>query len=249
MNRQRIIDKPPQSWRDLQSYVAQVFSEIGCRVDVDRTKQLPRGTVELDVVVRDTTTVPHSLYICECKHWAKRVPKAVVHSFRTVVSELGANRGFLISRNGFQAGAREAAAFTNIDLLTWTEFEDLMFERWLAGVTCRLDPLFVRAHALMDPSDEDLWKGRECTSDSWKKWDRIAKRYPLITVWALFNWHSKVGLKAIPTIGIRDETTNFRPQVLDTYRKVVDRAPHICRAAYEELSTFWSRMRVPPQRR
>ena len=192
-------------------------------------------------MINDTQTVPHSLYICECKHWTRRVPQTVVHSFRTVVSELGANRGFLISRNAFQSGAREAAEFTNIDLLTWKEFEELMFDRWLQGATRTLNPLFARAHALMDNSDEDLWKDREYSSKDWEEWDRIGRRYPLITLWALFNWHSSVGLAAIPKVGVRDETANARPK-LDTYRKVVDRAPHICQKAYDELSHFWSRI-------
>lgn len=93
MTKKRIFDRAPESWQDLQSYGAQVFSEIGCEVDTDRTKELPRGSVDLDVVIRDTTTVPHSLYVCECKHWTRRVPKSVVHSFRTAVTELGPTEG------------------------------------------------------------------------------------------------------------------------------------------------------------
>ena len=49
----------------------------------------------------------------------------------------------------FQTGAREAARFTNIDLLGWRQFEDLMFERWLEGITRRLYPHFMWVHQLM----------------------------------------------------------------------------------------------------
>ena len=127
--RRRIFDRGPESWQDLQGYVAQTFSEIGCQVHTAAKVDLPRGSVELDVFVIDVTTVPHANYVCECKNWGRRVPKSVVHGFRTVVSELGAHRGFLISRSGFQSGAREAATFTNIDLVSWREFEELLFDR------------------------------------------------------------------------------------------------------------------------
>jgi hypothetical protein len=164
----RIFDRAPSSWRALQSHVAQVFSECGCEASCGVTVNLPRGRVELDVVVRDPFATPHSNYICECKNWARPVSRSTVHGFRTVVTELGANRGLLISRNGFQAGAREAAQFTNIDLLSWSEFEDLMFNRWIAGITRRLDPLFASAYELMG-DDDNLWKLRECTEETWNE--------------------------------------------------------------------------------
>jgi Restriction endonuclease len=249
--KRQIFDRIPPSWRDLQICVAQVFSEIGCKVHTGAKVDLPRGTVELDVFVRDITTVPHSNYVCECKNWSRRVPKSVVHSFRTVISELGANRGFLISRIGFQSGARDAAQFTNIDLLSWRQFEELIFDRWIDGITQRLNPLFASAHVLMDPHDEDLWKLRECTEESWNEWTRICQRYPLITVWAGYHWHSHVGLEAIPSLRLTDDgvlSENRTPKVLDTYRKVVDAAPAICHRARQELEKFWGIRAVGPIR-
>jgi hypothetical protein len=148
----RIFDEPPNSWRDLQVKVAQTFAEIGCDVEIGKTKNLARGKAELDVVINDPTTTPRSLYVCECKNWARRVPKSVVHSFRTVVSDLGAHRGLLISRERFQSGAIEAAEFTNIDLLDWEEFESMMFDRWLAGVASRLKRVFEPVATLVDIS-------------------------------------------------------------------------------------------------
>src|ERR1041384_36841 len=240
--KRRIFDRAPNTWRDLQNCVAQVFSEIGCRVVTDTKVALPRGSVELDVFVLDTMTVPHSNYVCECKNWERRVPKSVVHSFRTVISEIGANRGLLISRRGFQLGARDAAKFTNIDLLSWREFEDLMFDRWLEGVADKLNPFFVSAHSLMDPSDLELWKMRECTEESYKEWTRICERHSLVTLWALFHWHSNAGLGRIPSINLSDEGVLSKggvPKVLNTSRKIVDPAPLFCRSARQELERFW----------
>jgi hypothetical protein len=163
----------------------------------------------------------------------------VVNSFRTVVAEQGANRGLLISRNGFQPGAREAAKFTNIDLLTWSEFEELMFERWIGATTRRLDPLFRWAFQLMD-GEQELWNLRQCTEAAWNEWERICARYTLVTIWALYLWHSKAGFIAIPSLKITHRLiSNGQPLILDTYRKIVDRAPAICREARSELEKFW----------
>jgi hypothetical protein len=245
--RRNIFDRSPESWRDLQTCVAQVFVESGCEARSGAAVRLPRGGVELDAFVRDPSTTPHSTYVCECKNWTRAVLQSAVHSFRTVVSELGANRGFLISRNGFQAGARKAAEFTNIELLSWSEFEQLMFDRWIEGITRRLNPLFASAHQLMD-NDDDLWKLRECTEDAWNEWERICGRYPLVTIWALYLWHSRAGFISIPSLRLNDGGVAWRdrkPITLDTYRKIVDAAPVICNRARRELETFWGIPRNP----
>jgi hypothetical protein len=218
-----------------------VFAECGCEVRSEFSVSLPRGRVELDVFVRDLSTTPHSTYVCECKNWARAVSQSAIHSFRTVVSEIGANRGFLISRNGFQAGARKAAEFTNIELLSWSEFEHLMFDRWIDGITRQLNPLFASAFQPMD-NEQDLWKRRECTEDAWKEWERICGRYQLVTVWALLVWHSRAGLISIPSIHLTDGgvvSPNGKSTILDTHRKVVDAAPIICHQARQELEKFW----------
>lgn len=61
MTNRRIFDRSPASWQELQTFVAQVFNEMECIAEVSVTKDLPRGTVELDVAVQDMRTGPHSL--------------------------------------------------------------------------------------------------------------------------------------------------------------------------------------------
>ena len=171
-----------------------------------------------------------------------RIGESVVHGLRTVVTELGAHRGFLISRNGFQSGAIEAATFTNIDLLSWRQFEQLIFDRWIDGVTKQLNPLFVAAHELMDPNNDELWNLRKCTEQSHDEWWKICQRYPLVTLWALFHWHSRVGLRAIPSYHLTDEgalSNNGGVVTLDTYRKIIDASPQICLSARATLEKFW----------
>ena len=124
------FDREPKDWKDLQNLTGQLFSEIGCTVHVTYRVKLVRGEKEVDVVVEDPATTPASIYLCECKLWSEAVPQEVVHGFRTVVGDFGAHRGFIISKKGFQAGAHKAAEKTNISLVTFSELQELFFDRW-----------------------------------------------------------------------------------------------------------------------
>jgi hypothetical protein len=125
-----IFDREPTDWRNLQTMVGQLFRELGCEVEIGKPVELVRGRKEIDVWVSDAHTVPHSEYLCECKFWNRAVPQEVVHSFRTVVSDYGAHRGFIISKAGFQSGAREAARNTNVQLVTFDELQAIFFDHW-----------------------------------------------------------------------------------------------------------------------
>ena len=119
-----------------------------CGLDVEGPKELAlaRGTVEVDISATDREATPPGFYLCECKHWKTNVPKAIVHAFRTVMGDSGANLGMIISSQGFQSGAHEAAKNANIKLLSWEEFQGLFAERWFRNymapsVRQELDPL------------------------------------------------------------------------------------------------------------
>jgi hypothetical protein len=59
------------------------------------------------------------------------LPREKVHAFRTVMDETGANRGYIISRAGFRQGAIEAAHSTNVELLTYEQFQERYFDKWI----------------------------------------------------------------------------------------------------------------------
>ncbi len=120
----------PDDWRDLQDQVAQILEECGFEVEIEKKIETVRGTVEIDVYAEDPSQRPSVVHLCECKHWQAAVPKSVVYTLRTVVSDFGANWGFVISSAGFQSGAYEAARHSNIRLLSWEEFQELYVDRW-----------------------------------------------------------------------------------------------------------------------
>jgi hypothetical protein len=67
-----IFDKEPEDWSDLQNMVGQMFSEMGCEVEVSKKVENVRGTKEIDVYVRDIKVQPPSVYLGGCKALSER---------------------------------------------------------------------------------------------------------------------------------------------------------------------------------
>lgn len=132
---QMITAKIPQTWKELQQKVAVILRQCGLAVQVERVVSTARGHVEIDVYAEETRQSRTYVIVCECKNWTRRVPQHVIHSFRTVVNDCGADRGYIVSSRGFQSGASTAASLTNIHLCTWqqiqSEFESTWLERYL----------------------------------------------------------------------------------------------------------------------
>jgi len=125
-------DEPP-TWHELQSRVARIIHEAGCNTAVEKVIRTVRGKVSVDVWAYDSAATPSQTYLIECKRWRARVPQTVVHAFRTVVGDSGANWGAIISAAGFQKGARVAAQYSNVRLLSWAEIQELFAPRWYSN--------------------------------------------------------------------------------------------------------------------
>lgn len=141
-----LTTRVPETWQDLQTQVAAILAQCGFQVAVEETIDLGRGQAEIDVYAQETIRGRRNLIICECKRWKSAVPQQVIHAFRTVTSEIGANMGYIIALNGFQAGAIEAVDRTNVRLVTWEEFQMGFEPTWLDAhftptLTEELDPL------------------------------------------------------------------------------------------------------------
>lgn len=120
----------PNGWRDLQEKVRSILMDCGYEAEVEKEINLGRGKAVVDVYAHKSAGLSVTI-ICECKHWQKRVPRAVVQGFRTIVTEAGANLGYIISAKGFQSGSYEVVVKTNVQLLLWDEFEVAFRMEWL----------------------------------------------------------------------------------------------------------------------
>lgn len=160
-----ITEAVPGTWQELERIVTAILAECGMNAQHGVTLTLPRGTVDVDVHAEETVDGIVHRTICECKHWRATVPKTVVHSFRTVMAEAGVHRGYIISTNGFQAGAVEAAVATNIELVTFEEFQRAYFGKWIGkriwaveneldGFHTYYEPLGPPGYSKLDNDDE-----------------------------------------------------------------------------------------------
>ena len=126
-----MIENPyPNSWKDLQSCVCRLFRDIGLTAETEKILETPRGTAEIDVYAVDEKSVDQIKYLVECKNWESAIPQTVVHSFTTVMHEVGANIGFIVSQKGLQSGALAYTQNTNIIGLTYEEFQFRYFQVW-----------------------------------------------------------------------------------------------------------------------
>lgn len=136
-------------WRDLQNKVCQLFNEMAYEAETTKTVELAgRGSKEIDVYVKDPLASHNQIYLIECKHWESNIPQEVVHGFKFVMESAGANTGFIVSKNGFQSGAREAARFTNIQLVTFEELQHLYGNEWFRKQRAKLAPLLDRLRSI-----------------------------------------------------------------------------------------------------
>lgn len=154
------VSDPPESWKEMEKSVAQILIASGMDAEIQKTINLARGTVTVDVFAQPKKSL-YGPIICECKYWNTAVPQEKVFAFSKVVGDSGASLGLLISRHGFQEGTINAARYSNLKLLSWPEFIEYIKPFWLCETTRRClgfgqillryaDPLDVPTHLIGD---------------------------------------------------------------------------------------------------
>lgn len=108
-------------WKDYQEDAAALFRSLGLEAETDVSVQGVRTKHDVDVLVKSRYAGFDITWIVECKHWNSRVSKLHVLALREIVTDTGADRGILLAENGFQDGAREAAALTNVHATSLAE--------------------------------------------------------------------------------------------------------------------------------
>lgn len=203
-----ITSRIPDTWQDLQQSVAQILSDCGFNVELEKVVDLGRGQAEIDVYAEETIKGRRNLIICECKRWKSAVPQQVIHAFRTVTAEVGANAGYIISLNGFQAGAFEAIERTNVRLVTWEEFQREFEPTWLEShysptLTRELDPLLTYTEPLAPAWFPNLSEGEKA------EYLALVEAYwPLGHLVMQFSTYSRMlrGHEPLPVLPVRQWT-------------------------------------------
>jgi len=133
--------------------VAKIYFDLDYETAIEKDIQTARGIVNVDVFCIKNSADLRDTSIIECKHWTNPVPKTIVHAFRSVVTDYGANIGYIISKSGFQSGAFEAAQNSNIKLLTFDEFQTAFRTRWLDAVVDKIEEVGYPLRKYCDPME------------------------------------------------------------------------------------------------
>lgn len=113
-------------WKKFQEVTAQTFRQIGCDVNEDVSVEGARAKHDVDVLVSFDTHGFKVKWVLECKAWNTNIPKEKVMALKSIVEDVGADKGFIISKIGFQAGAIASAQSTNIELITLDELKQVI---------------------------------------------------------------------------------------------------------------------------
>jgi len=126
-------------WKQYQELTAEFFRSLGCDAAVEAKIDGARAQHRIDVWVRFKKFGLEARWIIECKCWSTSVPKEKVLALKSVVEDVGADRGVLISAAGFQSGATRAAEKTNIMLTDLDELKQTAQDDLLASLLHRLE--------------------------------------------------------------------------------------------------------------
>jgi hypothetical protein len=140
------------SWHDYQERTATFFRSLGLQADTDVNVQGARARHKIDVLVRFERFGIPILWLVECKLWNTRVPKEKILTLQSIAQDIGADKAFLLSESGFQAGAISAARSTNILLSDLHMLEEMAAEelatiRW-QNAQAQLEQALDRLHTI-----------------------------------------------------------------------------------------------------
>jgi restriction system protein len=208
---------------------------------IEKRLDVARGNVEVDVYAEEFVKGRRSRIVVECKHWASAIPQTVIHAFRTVVTESGANIGYLVSKAGFQSGALTAAELTNLRLLTWEEFrlefEPLWIEHYmLPTVGQRLETLIGYTEPIVPRSfievDDDAVEKLKVLIERYRPFSRLIIRFsPIMAEWS----------SGVPSLLLRPQFASLEGKVPDVileatgYRELLELMLEYGAAATAEL--------------
>lgn len=180
-----LTNKKPTTWTMLQDYVAKYFNESGYFATTPKSIKLSRGKAEIDVYVQAKDDM-NSIILCECKYWNSNIPQEKIHAFRNIVTDAGANLGLFITTSNFQKGAQDAALYSNIKLLTWDGFLELIKERWIINKYLFLCNLAKPLSVYTDFLDVDAKMLSKAQIEIYKK--EVNNHIPMLIIFHPYNF-------------------------------------------------------------
>jgi hypothetical protein len=231
---QRIFDVSPSTWQELEEMVMQAFDEMDYESHRNYEVMTVRGMVKIDVyAIKKTTPIP-TLVLCECKYWNKAVDQNVIYGFRSICSDIGAHFGLVISKVGFQTGAKETREATNIHLLNFIEFQKTFFEEWKTGIFMKFAKMsdVLRPLIPLNPYYKDNFELQ-------RKLEKvnIFDKYEVFFGDQSFTSHFiGTGVYPITITDPRGDPSNLKPITIESPRQYYE----IARQAYSDARAYFS---------
>lgn len=138
-----------------------MFRRMGLTAIVEREVVGVRGTHKIDVYVTGTFCGFEVKWVVECKAWRSNVTKEKVLALLSIVKDVGADKGVLLSEVGFQSGAILMARMTNIVLTSIGDLSDQInagvVEAVISKLSWRLTRITERLRALDKDAEDYAW--------------------------------------------------------------------------------------------
>lgn len=113
-----------ETWKDLESYTQYVYSTLlnprdnGVKVSRNVTLKGLKGEYQIDVFYQfENAGVTHRVAI-ECKYYRRPLDRETIMPFCNKITDIGNIIGVIVSKSGYQSGAKEYAEKHGITLLT-----------------------------------------------------------------------------------------------------------------------------------
>lgn len=134
-------------WRDYQETAVTVFRSLGLEIETDTHLEGVRERHAVDIEVRSHRAGLDQLWVVACQHRRRQVAELHVATLATIVADVGADRGILLSEVSFQPGARRMAYKSNVTL---TSLADLRAHAETELLSVQLDDSRRRLSRLLE---------------------------------------------------------------------------------------------------
>ncbi|EKO3971886.1 restriction endonuclease [Vibrio fluvialis] len=204
------------SWKKYQADTAAIFNSIGWKAEIEKDIEGVRGTHEVDVFV---TFKQHGIdcrWVIECKCWNSSVPKEKVLALQSIVDDIGADKGVLVSKEGFQSGAIKQSQKSNIFLTSLDELKELVEGEILSYKAENLEKKLVNLNLKYDELVNPAYsKSGECLKFGFLEYGIIGMdgKKTIVLAWLLRELKKDLYLNKVQSgsykIYLCDEGTDF----------------------------------------
>ena len=118
-NSMRTATSRKPRWKEFQSRVAALFNRYPGFSAIENYGAVgARGSISLDVFVRHEHGPLSFSVVVECKLWNSKVPQEKAFALKSVVDDIGASMGIILTQKGVQTGCESYIdACTNLSAL------------------------------------------------------------------------------------------------------------------------------------